>query len=433
MSTLMEELTAIKAVEDKLTANKVANFAYTDHAYNNPLTEADGVDSYDADAEQNIPVANPSVLNVNSTILTKGWRAQSSSLTRMLMNHFFGRCSYNLNKVNDLFSLFLSKLLSFLGTANGIATLDSNTRLPNNQLPTIISLANTNITNLTINTGDTIRIRFTENITGQSTNVPLTITYNETAYSIKAYKEGSLVSIFAKELTSNNYTYVHAGIFLDLFFDGEQFIVIGNPVVLSGIDYTVYANGKVGEECIGTVKALTTVNVPYGWKKGNGQELSRTEFKELFEAYRDQTYDSDPTHTLLSRYGTGDGSTTFNLPDYSETALVGIGNNTRDSVAVHDTFTQGEYKDDQLQNHTHGTTVGRSSIRVIGLGNESNINSLQIVTTTGNLSGWSAESIYPDSFIRSPSVTVNNPNSGRYGDVTRGKCKGVTYIVKVLP
>ena len=43
MSTLMEELTAIKAVEDKLTANKVANFAYTNHAYENPLTEADGV------------------------------------------------------------------------------------------------------------------------------------------------------------------------------------------------------------------------------------------------------------------------------------------------------------------------------------------------------------------------------------------------------
>lgn len=125
MSTLMEELTAIKAVEDKLTANKVANFAYTDHAYDNPLTEADGVETYDVDNEQNIPVANASILKVNTTVLTKGWRAQASAITRMLMNHFLGRCSYNLNKVNDLFSLLLAKLMAYLEQPNGIATLNS--------------------------------------------------------------------------------------------------------------------------------------------------------------------------------------------------------------------------------------------------------------------------------------------------------------------
>ncbi len=135
MSTLMEELTAIKAVEDKLTANKVANFAYTDHAYNNPLTEADGVETYNVDNEQNIPVANASILKVNTTVLTKGWRAQASAITRMLMNHFLGRCSYNLNKVNDLFSLLLTKLMAFMGVANGLATLDANGRIPYSQLP----------------------------------------------------------------------------------------------------------------------------------------------------------------------------------------------------------------------------------------------------------------------------------------------------------
>lgn len=125
MSTLMEELTAIKTVEDKLTANKVANFAYTDTAYSDPATYADGVQTYDPDAEQNIPVANASVLKVNATILTKGWRAQASSITRMLMNHFLGRCSYNLNKINDLFSLLLTKLMAFMGQPEGIAMLDS--------------------------------------------------------------------------------------------------------------------------------------------------------------------------------------------------------------------------------------------------------------------------------------------------------------------
>ena len=151
MSTLMEELTAIKAVEDKLTANKVANFAYTDHAYNNPLTEADGVASYDPDAEQNIPNANASTLQVNSTVLTKGWRAQASAITRMLMNHFLGRCSYNLNKINDLFSLLLGKLMAYMGVANGLATLDENGYVPTAQLS--LSKEDVDLGNV-VNTGD---------------------------------------------------------------------------------------------------------------------------------------------------------------------------------------------------------------------------------------------------------------------------------------
>lgn len=151
MSTLMEELTAIKAVEDKLTANKVANFAYTDHAYNNPLTEADGVASYDPDAEQNIPNANASTLQVNSTILTKGWRAQASSITRMLMNHFLGRCSYNLNKINDLFSTLLTKLMAYMGAPNGLATLDEDGYVPSAQLN--VTRESLDIDNV-VNTGD---------------------------------------------------------------------------------------------------------------------------------------------------------------------------------------------------------------------------------------------------------------------------------------
>ena len=151
MSTLMDELTAIQAVEDKLTANKVANFAYTDHAYNNPLTEADGVASYDPDAEQNIPNANASTLQVNSTILTKGWRAQASSITRMLMNHFLGRCSYNLNKINDLFSTLLTKLMAYIGAPNGLATLDENGYVPLTQLN--LSKGDLGLGNV-VNTGD---------------------------------------------------------------------------------------------------------------------------------------------------------------------------------------------------------------------------------------------------------------------------------------
>ena len=133
MGTLNEDLSAIKEVEDKITANKVARFAYTDEAYTK--NDANGVAEYDVSKEQNIPTADASVLKVNETVLSKGYRAQASSVTRMLLNHFFGRMSYNLNKVNDIVSNLITTLIGHRGTANGFATLDENGRIPYSQLP----------------------------------------------------------------------------------------------------------------------------------------------------------------------------------------------------------------------------------------------------------------------------------------------------------
>ena len=133
MGTLNEDLSAIKEVEDKITANKVARFAYTDEAYT--TNDANGVAEYNVSKEQNIPTADASVLKVNETVLSKGYRAQASSVTRMLLNHFFGRMSYNLNKVNDIVSNLIATLIGHRGTANGFATLDENGRIPYSQLP----------------------------------------------------------------------------------------------------------------------------------------------------------------------------------------------------------------------------------------------------------------------------------------------------------
>ena len=133
MGTLNEDLASIKEVEDKITANKVANFAYTDKAYTD--NDANGVIEYDVSKEQNIPSSDASILKVNETVLQKGYRAQASSVTRMLLNHFFGRVSYNLNKVNDCVSNLVTTLSSHLGKANGIATLDNDGHIPYSQLP----------------------------------------------------------------------------------------------------------------------------------------------------------------------------------------------------------------------------------------------------------------------------------------------------------
>ena len=133
MGTLNEDLSAIKEVEDKIIANKVARFAYTEEAYT--TNDANGVAEYNVNNAQNIPTADASVLKVNETVLSKGYRAQASSVTRMLLNHFFGRMSYNLNKVNDNVSNLIATLIGHRGTADGFATLDENGRIPFSQLP----------------------------------------------------------------------------------------------------------------------------------------------------------------------------------------------------------------------------------------------------------------------------------------------------------
>ena len=157
MATLKDEIEAIKRLQDGIVKNKVVNFAYTDEAYTK--NDADGVEIYDVNQSQNIPVPNPDVLKVNPTVLTKGYRAQASSVTRMLMNHFFGRTSYNLNKVNDFFLSLLTKLSAYLGKANGIATLDSNVKVPVEQLQNIIDDSPVGVTTPTNKTYSSSKIR----------------------------------------------------------------------------------------------------------------------------------------------------------------------------------------------------------------------------------------------------------------------------------
>lgn len=95
--------------EEKIVDNKVTNFAYTQEAYDN-IDYVDGVEEYDVSAENNIPVSDADVIKVNETIVSKGFRSKASSLTRMLINHIFGRVSYNLNKIHDNFQALLTVL-----------------------------------------------------------------------------------------------------------------------------------------------------------------------------------------------------------------------------------------------------------------------------------------------------------------------------------
>lgn len=80
------------------------------------------------------------------------------------------------------------------------------------------------------------------------------------------------------------------------------FITDGTP------DYTII-NDSVP---IGAVQAYAGASLPYGWLFCNGAAVSRETYSELFEA-------------IGTAYGSGDGSTTFNLPDLRGRVSIGVG------------------------------------------------------------------------------------------------------------
>ena len=95
------------------------------------------------------------------------------------------------------------------------------------------------------------------------------------------------------------------------------------------------------------------------------------------------------------------------LPDLRECVLVGAGESTRailnESGHAHDVYAVGEFKDDQIQDHTH-KSHGYSSVtgpyEYLGCGG----------------------SLYSD--------TLNTISTGRAGTTTHGKQLGVNYIIK---
>lgn len=101
----------------------------------------------------------------------------------------------------------------------------------------------------------------------------------------------------------------------------------------------------------------------------------------------------------------------FSVPDIRECALVGVGKSSR-NIPNHDEFKLGQFKDDQIRQHTH-----------------------EYITTNNNIKcEWAnrkgADEQYDDSETQTISDDSDN-NISRYGSVTRGKRIGVCFIIKV--
>lgn len=76
------------------------------------------------------------------------------------------------------------------------------------------------------------------------------------------------------------------------------------------------AGGTLWADCpVGTINAYGGTTAPEGWLLCEGQALSRTDYADLFAV-------------IGTSFGSGDGSTTFNVPDLRGEFLRGAGTNS---------------------------------------------------------------------------------------------------------
>ena len=166
-------------------------------------------------------------------------------------------------------------------------------------------------------------------------------------------------------------------------------------------------NGKTENTIVpsGVIWQYAGSVAPAGFLICDGSTVNRTIYAALFAA-------------IGTTYGAGDGSSTFNLPDFREAAPVGLGTRVN-GVTTHDAFTLGQFKDDQIQGHMHYLQT-RGDYVNIGTG--------------GALGGWGFNNDNANAGVDrmgtfSASTDGSNGNP-RIGSVTRGKGVGVNFIIK---
>lgn len=94
----------------------------------------------------------------------------------------------------------------------------------------------------------------------------------------------------------------------------------------------------------GAIMPFAMNSAPSGWLAANGAAVSRTAYAALFTA-------------IGTTYGTGDGSSTFNLPDLQGYFVRGAGTNSDGTAAG----TFGAKQADAVISHTHSGTTSNDS------------------------------------------------------------------------
>lgn len=162
-----------------------------------------------------------------------------------------------------------------------------------------------------------------------------------------------------------------------------------------------FVGGTFYAECpIGSILSYGGSTPPFGWLVCQGQEVDKTSYSDLYAVIGDA-------------FGTASDNTKFVLPDMRESVPVGAGQNSTQTIETHDTYTVGQFKDDQYQSHVHNTYLKG-----------------HMTATSGD--GWCTAY---DQEVTGTRTTVPSTDTGytsRSGSTTHGKQLGVNYIIKAL-
>jgi hypothetical protein len=149
--------------------------------------------------------------------------------------------------VNDINTALIAIKKNLAKGANGneqLQDVDVNVDVNIAQNCTYCAADSTTIKGAELFQGCSIKVLFTSAITGSNTTSPLTINYNNVDITVKVGKNGTLVDFVAYN-TGSGFVYCQAYTTLELLFDGNNFVIMGNPVVISNSDYTVYTDGSI--------------------------------------------------------------------------------------------------------------------------------------------------------------------------------------------
>ena len=102
---------------------------------------------------------------------------------------------------------------------------------------------------------------------------------------------------------------------MSLTRDGNVGIGTNTPASPFEVNGQIKTTDINAANLVGQVAAFAMDTPPTGWLVANGAAVSRTTYAELFAA-------------IGTVWGSGDGSTTFNLPDLRASAPVGLGTST---------------------------------------------------------------------------------------------------------
>ena len=124
----------------------------------------------------------------------------------------------------------------------------------------------------------------------------------------------------------------------------EDLIMIVQNGVNKKVPASKVGTGQAGGDTlpIGAMMPFGSDTIPENWLLCNGQAVSRTDYQELF-------------NTIGITYGSGDGSTTFNLPDLQGKIPVGLDENDTDFDTLGNTGGEKEHTltINEMPNHSH--------------------------------------------------------------------------------